>query len=119
MYDYDDETGEAQSTRQDRIYGMYAESRLDSLSSFRQPFPSFRQPEDYYGHYVFPGSIRVPERPLSYATQLDWSKKMFQGVGIHAKEKTHRARKQSVRHTELRGVLERRSGAPDAGVRTG
>ena len=40
-----------------------------------QPFPSFRQPEDYYGQYVFPGSVRVTERPLSYATQLDWSKK--------------------------------------------
>jgi len=60
-------------------------------------FPSFRQPEDYYGYYVFPGSIRVPERPLRYATQLDWSRKMFQRIGIHAKEKTHSARKQSGR----------------------
>ena len=50
-----------------------------------QPFPSFRQPEDYYGYYVFPGSVRVPERPLSYATQLDWSRKMFRGGGDSCK----------------------------------
>src|SRR5256714_4741485 len=31
---------------------------------------------------------------------------MFQGVGIHSKEKTHSARKQSVRHPELGGVSE-------------
>jgi hypothetical protein len=87
-----------------------------------QPFPSFRQPEDYYGHYTFPGSVRVPERPLSYATQLDWSRRMFQGVGIHAKEKTHSARKQSVRHSELRGVSEaqiRRAGRWNTDAMTG
>ena len=38
---------------------------------YAQSFPSFRQSEDYYGHYVFPGSIKVPERPLSYRTQFD------------------------------------------------
>jgi hypothetical protein len=76
---------------------MYTEYRSRHLSVFhfsllpfycwsRQyalPFPSFRQPEDYYGHYVFPGGIRVPERPLSYHTQYDWNRRMFQGVGIH------------------------------------
>ena len=85
-------------------------------------FPSFRQPEDYYGQYVFPGSVRVPERPLSYATQLDWSRKMFQGVGIHAKEKTHGPRKQSVRYAELRGVSEaqiRRAGRWNTDAMTG
>jgi Centromere DNA-binding protein complex CBF3 subunit, domain 2 len=35
-----------------------------------QPFPSFRQPEDYYNHYAFPGSVRVSERPLTYAMHL-------------------------------------------------
>ena len=87
-----------------------------------QPFPSLRQLEDYYGHYVFPGSVRVPERPLSYATQLDWSKKIFQGAGIHVKEKTHSARKQSVRHADLRGVSEaqiRRAGRWNTDAMTG
>jgi hypothetical protein len=87
-----------------------------------QPFPSFRQPEDYYGHYVFPGSVRVPERRLSYATQFEWNRKMFQGVGIHSKEKTHSARKQSVRHAELGGVSEsqiRRAGRWNTDAMTG
>jgi len=87
-----------------------------------QPFPSFRQPEDYYGYYVFPGSVRVPERPLSYATQLDWSRKMFRGMGIHAKEKTHSPRKQSVRFAEIRGVPEaqiRRTGRWNTDAMTG
>lgn len=93
---------------------MYTEYRPGRLSSFfyrwgrqhTQSFPSFRQPEDYYGYYVFPGSIKVPERPLSYHTQFDWNSRMFQGVGIYSKEKTHSARKQSVRHAELGGVSE-------------
>jgi hypothetical protein len=72
----------------------------------KESFPSFRQPEDYYGHYIFPGSIKVPERPLSYRTQFDWDRRMFQGVGIQSKEKTHSGRKQGVRHAELRGVPE-------------
>ena len=42
-------------------------------------FPSFRQPEDYYNIYVFPGSVKVPQQSLSYLTQLEWSKRMFQG----------------------------------------
>jgi hypothetical protein len=87
-----------------------------------QPFPSFRQPEDYYGHYVFPGSIKVPERPLSYHTQFDWNRRMFRGVGIRSKEKTHSARKQSVRHAELGGVSEsqiRRAGRWNTDAMTG
>ncbi|MBV9767795.1 MAG: hypothetical protein JOZ48_23345 [Acidobacteriaceae bacterium] len=87
-----------------------------------QPFPSFRQPEDYYGHYVFPGSVREPERALSYPTQFGWNKKMFQGVGIHSKEKTHSPRKQSVRHAELVGVSEsqiRRAGRWNTDAMTG
>ena len=87
-----------------------------------QPFPSFRQPEDYYGHYVFPGSVRVPERPLSYGTQLDWNKKMFQGVGIQSKETTHLPRKQAPRHAELGGVPEsqiRRAGRWNTDAMTG
>src|SRR5277367_6020493 len=86
------------------------------------PFPSLRQPEDYYGHYVFPGSVRVPERPLSYATQLDWSRKMFQAVGIHMKEKTHCPRKQAPRLAEIRGVPEaqiRRAGRWNTDAMTG
>ena len=89
---------------------------------YAQPFPSFRQPEDYYGHYVFPGSIRVPERPLSYGTQFDWNRKMFQGVDIQSKEKTHSARKQSARHAELDGVPEpqiRRAGRWNTDAMTG
>ena len=58
-----------------------------------QLFPSFRQPEDYYNQHVFPGSVRLPLRPLSYATQLDWNRRIFQAVGIYSKEKTHSARK--------------------------
>jgi hypothetical protein len=87
-----------------------------------QPFPSFRQPEDYYGHYVFPGSVREPERALSYPTQFGWNRKMFQGVGIHSKEKTHSPRKQSVRHAELGGVPEsqiRRAGRWNTDAMTG
>ena len=86
------------------------------------PLPSFRQPEDYYGHYVFPGSVKVPERPLSYATQLDWSRKMFQAVGIHMKEKSHAPRKQSARLAEIRGVPEaqiRRAGRWNTDAMTG
>ena len=30
-------------------------------------FPSFRQLKDYYDLFVFPGSIKVPTRPLSWA----------------------------------------------------
>ena len=33
-------------------------------------FPSFRQPEDYYDLFVFPGSIKTPTRPLTYHTQF-------------------------------------------------
>jgi hypothetical protein len=62
-----------------------------------ESFPSFRQPEDYYNLYVFPGSNKVPRQPLSYHTQFEWNRKMFRGVGIHLKEKTHSPRKQSVR----------------------
>jgi hypothetical protein len=40
-------------------------------------FPSFRQPEDYYDLFVFPGSIKVPTRPLSYHTQFEWNRKIF------------------------------------------
>ena len=89
---------------------------------YAQPFPSFRQPEDYYGHYAFPGSIRVPERPLSYHTQYDWNRRMFQGVGIHSKEITHAPRKQSVRRAELDGVPEaqiRRAGRWNTDAMTG
>lgn len=60
-----------------------------------QGFPSFRQLEDYYSLFVFPGSTRV-----------SLSRTMFQGVGIYSKEKTHSARKQSVRRIELNGVQE-------------
>ena len=59
---------------------------------------------------------------MSYATQFDWNKKMFQGVGIHAKEKTHSAQKQSVRHAELAGVSEtqiRRAGRWNTDAMTG
>ena len=87
-----------------------------------ESFPSFRQPEDYYNLYVFPGSIKVPQRPLSYHTQFEWNKKMFQGVGIYSKEKTHSARKQSVRHAELSGVKEtqiRRAGRWNTDAMTG
>jgi hypothetical protein len=87
-----------------------------------QPFPSFRQPEDYYGQYVFPGSVQVPERPLSYGTQFDWNRRMFRGVGIQAKEKTHSARKQSARLAELGGVPEsqiRRAGRWNTDALTG
>ena len=48
----------------------------------------------------------MPTRPLSYHTQLEWNRKMFQAVGIYSKEKTHSAHKQSVRHAELDGILE-------------
>jgi Centromere DNA-binding protein complex CBF3 subunit, domain 2 len=47
---------------------------------------------------------------------------MFQGVEIHAKEKTHSARKQSVRHSEPRGVSEaqiRRAGRWNTDAMTG
>jgi Centromere DNA-binding protein complex CBF3 subunit, domain 2 len=47
---------------------------------------------------------------------------MFQGVEIHAKEKTHSARKQSIRHSELRGVSEaqiRRAGRWNTDAMTG
>jgi hypothetical protein len=47
---------------------------------------------------------------------------MFQGVGIHSKEKTHSARKQSVRHAELDGVKEtqiRRAGRWNTDAMTG
>ena len=87
-----------------------------------ESFPSFRQPEDYYNLYTFPGSIKVPQRPLSYHTQFEWNKKMFQGVGIYSKEKTHSARKQSVRHAELSGVKEtqiRRAGRWNTDAMTG
>jgi len=40
----------------------------------------------------------VPLQPLSYDTQFAWDTKMFQGVGIHSKEKTRSARRHSVRH---------------------
>ena len=88
----------------------------------KQSFPLFKQPEDYYGYFVFPGSIKVPERSLSYRTQFDWNKRMFQGVGIHSKEKTHSARKQSARHAELGGVSEsqiRRAGRWNTDAMTG
>jgi hypothetical protein len=71
-----------------------------------QPFPSFRQPEDYYGHYVFPGSVRVPERPLSYATQLDWRRRPTAFASrVSGTPNSAASRK-------------RRSSAPDAGIRT-
>jgi len=85
-------------------------------------FPSFRQPEDYYGLFVFPGSIRVPTRPLSYSTQFEWNRKMFQEAGIHSKEKTHSRRKQSARLAELDGVPEtqiRRAGRWNTDAMTG
>src|SRR5947209_2661510 len=44
--------------------------------------------EDSYSHYVFLGSIKVPERPLSYHTQFDWNRRMSHRVGIQSKEKT-------------------------------
>jgi len=87
-----------------------------------QLFPSFRQPEDYYNQYVFPGSVRVPERPLSYATQFQWNRKMFRGVGIYSKEITHAPRKQGPRHAELGGVPEsqiRRAGRWNTDAMTG
>jgi hypothetical protein len=52
-----------------------------------EKFPSFRQPEDYYNLHVFPGSIKTPGRPLSYHTQADWKRRMFEAVGIYTKEK--------------------------------
>jgi hypothetical protein len=85
-------------------------------------FPSFRQPEDYYNLYVFPGSVKVPQRPLNYSTQLEWNRRMFREVGISSKEKTHSARKQSVRHAELSGVEEtqiRRAGRWNTDAMTG
>ena len=87
-----------------------------------ETFPSFRQPEDYYNLYVFPGSVKVPQRPLNYSTQLDWNRRMFRGVGINSKEKTHSARKQSARHAELSGVEEaqiRRAGRWNTDAMTG
>jgi len=47
---------------------------------------------------------------------------MFQGVGIHSKEKTQSARKQSARHAELDGVQEaqiRRAGRWNTDAMTG
>ena len=88
----------------------------------RSHFPRSDSLEDYYGHYAVPGSIRVPERSLSYHTQYDWNKRMFQGVEIHSKETTHSPRKQSARHGELGGVPEaqiRRAGRWNTGAPTG
>ena len=42
-----------------------------------EEFPSFRQPEDYYNLHALPGSVKVPERPLSYHTHFDWEGRMF------------------------------------------
>jgi len=71
-----------------------------------EKFPSFRQPEDYYNLHALPGSVKVPGRPLSYHTQADWERRMFEAVGIHKKEKTYSQRKQAARHAELNGVPE-------------
>ena len=59
---------------------------------------------------------------MSYYTQFEWNRKMFQGVGIHSKEKTQSARKQSARHAELDGVQEaqiRRAGRWNTDAMTG
>jgi hypothetical protein len=85
-------------------------------------FPSFRQPEDYYDLFVFPGSTKVPTRPLSYHTQAEWSRKMFRAVGIHSQEITYCPRKQSARLAELDGVPEtqiRRAGRWNTDAMTG
>ena len=71
-----------------------------------EKFSSFQQPEDYYNQYVFSGSVKIPEQPLSYPTQHEWNKKMFQNVKIHSKEITHAPHKQSPQHAELNGVKE-------------
>jgi len=39
------------------FYFFYRWGRDDKAS---EDFPSFRQPEDYYNTYVFPGSVKVP-----------------------------------------------------------
>jgi len=88
--------------------------QIDSLGvrrSGRERFPSRRLRE-----------ALQESSPLSYATQFDWNRRMFQVVGIRSKEKTHSARKQSVRHAELGGVAEsqiRRAGRWNTDAMTG
>ena len=100
MPDHDDESGE-EPAQQGRILGLYPERRpyplpLSAVAFyfFHQwgrdgalGFPSFRQPEGYYDLFVFPSSIKMPTRPLSYHTQFEWNRKIVQRVGIHSKER--------------------------------
>ena len=74
----------------------------DSAKSFL----SFQQLEDYYNLYIFPGSVKVPQQPLSYYTQFKQNKKIFQGVEIHLKKKTYNIYKQSVQYTKLSSIKE-------------
>ena len=107
---------------------MYTEYRPRPLSAFRfgllfLPSTNTRSrfrldSEDYYGHYVFPGSIKVPERPLSYHTQFDWNRRTFQGVGIQSKEKTIALVNRASDTWNSVVFRNHRFDAPGAGIRT-
>jgi Centromere DNA-binding protein complex CBF3 subunit, domain 2 len=71
-----------------------------------EEFPSFRQPDDYYSHFVFPETVQEPGRRLSHTTQVDRYGWMLLEGGILWQEKTLMGRKQSVRHAELNNVAE-------------
>src|SRR2546421_2461757 len=73
---------------------------------------SFRQSEDYYNLFTLPGSIKMPARPLSYHTQVEWNRKMFQAVGTHSK------RKDPQRAQARRRVSDANQTGPAAEIRT-
>ncbi|EED21184.1 hypothetical protein TSTA_084150 [Talaromyces stipitatus ATCC 10500] len=70
----------------------------------QEPIPQFYQRQQWYDWHFFKGSKVT--KPLSYEIQLDWTSRVFKGVGLSINKKSHSGRSGGARLAELSGVDE-------------
>lgn len=66
--------------------------------------PNFQRRELWYDLLVIKGQSNV--KPIAYETQLQWSNRVYKGIGLGIKKKTHAGRSQGAKFAELAGVNE-------------
>lgn len=71
-----------------------------------EPHPRFQHRQQWYDVKLFHGENSKNTQGLSYATQLNWTHKIFDHANLKSLKKTHAGRTNGARHAELNGVSE-------------
>jgi Centromere DNA-binding protein complex CBF3 subunit, domain 2 len=71
---------------------------------FRETPPDFRSRESWYQLPLLPKSLKTPETGLSFETQSDWIRRVFEEVDISSTKLLHTFRKSTARAMDLAEV---------------